>query len=776
MKNGWTLWMIIAASVAALAGCGGSDDATPAPVAPSEASATIGAAGGTLDGPDGTQVVIPPQALTQDTLIRIARSSAGAPAGEPQGYSPQGPMYEFTPHDIVFERPVTLRMPVPAAAGASSPAEAFSASPTSPWHPVEATVADGFAQWQSTSFSWFQPWFCAPRVGDPHPCVWVRLITRVETATSGALTLTDTDPLRSRTYRLSESATVRLTWQYQAARDCSDARLTVTRYNRRNSVITRQVLVDNLQVGLTDKPGSSNVSEGSHVFDVAFTDADNGTVSFGSRVSCQRAFQPSAPPDHRQSDVDALVIVVAAAPPVTAAPVITQQPADLTVNVGASAAFTVAATAPDSLSLDWQRSNDAGVTWSSLAFSGTVYSFVAAAVDSAARFRAQVCNVKGNLPANCIFSQGAVLTVTAVPATGTAVGKLSTLWQHTCAVMADATLACWGDNGRGQLGDGNEGDSSSPVEVSGGLSGVTAVSAGVDSTCAIHGGGSVACWGRLAFSTVPFPVSLGASAAVSVATGRDHACAVDAAGAVWCWGDNGAGELGDGSTSSRASAQVVRLADNSALSGAVAVVAGSDFSCAQLIGGEVYCWGSDILFRARTAPERIVKQLPDGSATSFTVTGRISAGLNHVCGVESGGFEPYCWGFNNDGQLGDNTTNGRNGAMSANMFGLVSVAAGPSTSCGIRSADLICWGRAAMGNGSGPQTLLYPQAAGRPATLSNVADPVVLAAAGRDHVCVLRSNGNIMCWGSNDNGQLGIGTTSLSWVPTSTTAGAAFWR
>jgi alpha-tubulin suppressor-like RCC1 family protein len=309
-----------------------------------------------------------------------------------------------------------------------------------------------------------------------------------------------------------------------------------------------------------------------------------------------------------------------------------------------------------------------------------------------------------------------------------------------------------------------------------GLSGVTAVSAGIDSTCAIHGGGSIACWGRFASSTVPMAVSLGASAAVSVATGRDHACAVDAAGAVWCWGGNGRGQLGDGSTSPSASAQLVRLADRSALGGAVAVVAGSDFSCAQLTGGEVYCWGVDIFFQARTAPQRIVKRLPDQSTASFAVTGRISAGLNHVCGVEPGGFEPSCWGFNPDGQLGDNTTDGRNEAMASSMFGLASIAAGPSHSCGIRASDMICWGTAAMGNGSGPQTLLYPQVAGRPSSLYNIANPVVSAAAGRDHTCVLRSNGDVMCWGSNPYGQLGIGTTTSSLVPASTTAGAAFWR
>ena len=68
----------------AVAGCGGSDDApaaeAPPAAAPAEASAVIGAAGGTLNGPDGVQLVVPPGALTQDTTLRIARSGSGAPS------------------------------------------------------------------------------------------------------------------------------------------------------------------------------------------------------------------------------------------------------------------------------------------------------------------------------------------------------------------------------------------------------------------------------------------------------------------------------------------------------------------------------------------------------------------------------------------------------------------------------------------------------------------------------------------------------------------------
>jgi hypothetical protein len=115
--RGWTcLWV-----AAALAACGGDDDA-PAeapPTAVTAVTAVIGPQGGTVDGPDGVQVVVPPGALAQPTTIGIARASAGSPSALPADNPPAGAIYEFTPHDLVFNAPVTLRMPVPAgAAGA----------------------------------------------------------------------------------------------------------------------------------------------------------------------------------------------------------------------------------------------------------------------------------------------------------------------------------------------------------------------------------------------------------------------------------------------------------------------------------------------------------------------------------------------------------------------------------------------------------------------------------------------------------------------------------
>lgn len=88
--------------VGLLAGCGGSNTAAPPSASGSTAvTATIGPAGGTVTGPDGVQVVIPPGALSSDTTIGIARTSAGAPAPLQEGNAPAGPVYEFTPHDLV---------------------------------------------------------------------------------------------------------------------------------------------------------------------------------------------------------------------------------------------------------------------------------------------------------------------------------------------------------------------------------------------------------------------------------------------------------------------------------------------------------------------------------------------------------------------------------------------------------------------------------------------------------------------------------------------------
>ena len=133
--------------LALLAACGGGDGPAPAPT---EASALIGPAGGTLDGPDGARVVVPAGALSADTTITIAKRSTGAPTVLPDGFTESGDVYEFTPHDILFKQPVTLRVPVTADPQATVQ-PVMRASFGEPWMALPVTPANGFAEWQAAS-------------------------------------------------------------------------------------------------------------------------------------------------------------------------------------------------------------------------------------------------------------------------------------------------------------------------------------------------------------------------------------------------------------------------------------------------------------------------------------------------------------------------------------------------------------------------------------------------------------------------------------------------
>jgi alpha-tubulin suppressor-like RCC1 family protein len=132
---------------------------------------------------------------------------------------------------------------------------------------------------------------------------------------------------------------------------------------------------------------------------------------------------------------------------------------------------------------------------------------------------------------------------------------------HTCALLANGTMMCWGLNSDGELGNGtwtpfSSGGLSTPVEVSG-LSGITAIALGAFHTCALIADGTVECWGHNSYrelgngtdtsSLTPVGVS-GLSGVIAISAGAYHSCVVLANGTAKCWGANGAGELGNGTT------------------------------------------------------------------------------------------------------------------------------------------------------------------------------------------------------------------------------------
>ncbi len=125
---------------------------------------------------------------------------------------------------------------------------------------------------------------------------------------------------------------------------------------------------------------------------------------------------------------------------------------------------------------------------------------------------------------------------------------------HGCVVLTDATVACWGRNADGQLGDGTAIDHDAPVAVTG-LSDVLGVSAGEANTCAWTKSGAALCWGdnhdgslgngSLVSTGHPSPVTGLATGVVELSNGSGSACARTIAGAIQCWGDDGSGQLGD---------------------------------------------------------------------------------------------------------------------------------------------------------------------------------------------------------------------------------------
>lgn len=337
------------------------------------------------------------------------------------------------------------------------------------------------------------------------------------------------------------------------------------------------------------------------------------------------------------------------------------------------------------------------------------------------------------------------------------VGKISSGENFSCAINTTGGVKCWGYNANGQLGDGTNNDRSTPTNVVGLSSGVIAISSSSQQTCALLNTGGVKCWGMNTYGqlgdgtttdhSTPVDVVGLSSGVASISVGMGTTCAILNSGAVKCWGYNGQGGLGDGSTTDKyIPVDVIGLPSK-----VTSISAGWTHTCALFDTGGVKCWGQGYF-------------IGGGSPFSNGIIG-ISAGTLTGCVLNAtGGVK--CWGFNNWGGVGDGTTTTDVRYSPVDVVGLSSgvvfVTESVYHSCALlASGGVKCWGYNDGGQlGDGTTT-----DRSSPVSVNGLSNGVVAIAPGGHHSCALLSTGTIKCWGSNQYGELGNGSTTNNLSP-----------
>jgi alpha-tubulin suppressor-like RCC1 family protein len=414
-------------------------------------------------------------------------------------------------------------------------------------------------------------------------------------------------------------------------------------------------------------------------------------------------------------------------------------------------------------------------------------------------------------------------TPVAVPGVANVV-QLTAMDAGTCALIADGTARCWGANYYGQMGNGTTGASQlTPTAVRVSAIASLARSSGGLGMCAALANGGAVCWGyngdgesgggtTATPQTTPIAVAAtGGSQPRDLAVGAQHACARTADGNLWCWGLNGSGQLGNGTTTSstvpvyndipqwmspRQRIAVTSIGDTacvitsalgqarcwgsgesgtlgngtfspvqptpvnvSGLANLVALAGGDDSMVALRADGTVWCWGYNDRGQCASAAGTAVSTPAPIAGISGAVA--IAAG----CAVLADG-SVACWGDNSVGELGNGTTGSSATPQTTPTLvpGLSNIVAvdGTSTHCALRGDGTVwCWGGNESGEvGNGTVAKAQPS----PVLVSGLGN--VVAISGNDmHQCALRSDGTLWCWGDNDQGELGDGTTTNRATP-----------
>jgi alpha-tubulin suppressor-like RCC1 family protein len=331
-------------------------------------------------------------------------------------------------------------------------------------------------------------------------------------------------------------------------------------------------------------------------------------------------------------------------------------------------------------------------------------------------------------------------------------------WYHTCALLTDRSVWCWGRNGNGELGDGSNSLRETPVQVLPPGSATKVVAGGgVDGdqndqphTCALMTSSTVQCWGANTFGQLGIgsaidqntPQSVPLDSVTDVAVGGGHTCA-SKIGSIYCWGSNSSGQIGNNMEG------VDQLVPTGSyvVAGVEHFALGLEHSCS---APSLRCWGMSHvpLFPSESTPTAV--------ADFPGAIDEIALGDRHACARS--GANIYCWGSNYSGELGngDNSFQPTATPQIVLLENIKSVDLGLNQWSGAIAGpnnEVFMWGRESTERfGNGPGT----------SSSTNVPIPTGLTdvsrlSLGLHHACAIKTNGQLLCWGDDTFGQVGDG-------------------
>jgi len=281
--------------------------------------------------------------------------------------------------------------------------------------------------------------------------------------------------------------------------------------------------------------------------------------------------------------------------------------------------------------------------------------------------------------------------------------------------LTNGSAKCWGENNYGQLGNNSTDASTTPVYV------------------------------------------YGISDATDITTASDHACVLLSSSQVKCWGKDW-GLMGDGSYNNFINHPVSVIG----LTGVSKISAGGTWTCALLNDGTVKCWGGNSRGNLGTGTVSDGMSVPV-SVSGLTGVSAISAGTYHTCALLNDN-KVKCWGGNSTGQLGDGSATDRAAPVEVSgLSNVVSISAGDGGSCALLSTGLLkCWGsnnRGQIGDGTTSDRMT-------PTTVTSIPTAASLSRFTGITTCSIIMDGTVRCWGWNQHGQIGDGTTVDRYLPT----------